>query len=184
MWAWLKGPGKAFRNPLPNSTNYLSAYDRTGRLVRADAARREMQGLRDQLHTADLHEDEAVVQQREEDAGMSPEEIDSRAADRAQRRAMKDDLERRDGIPREKPSDLRPYPANRAFRSQSVLSESLREEIYQQVVVNGLDLNSVSAVFGVDVRRVGAVARLKTIEKQWVQDVSPPYVFIASSLFM
>ncbi|KAK2782544.1 hypothetical protein FQN51_004560 [Onygenales sp. PD_10] len=31
---WLRGPGKAFRNPLPGATNYLSAYDKNGQLIR------------------------------------------------------------------------------------------------------------------------------------------------------
>ena len=34
MFAWLHGPGENFRYPLPGSTNYLSAYDRRGRLLR------------------------------------------------------------------------------------------------------------------------------------------------------
>lgn len=34
MFAWLEGPGESFRHPLPNSTNYLSAYDRRGKLLR------------------------------------------------------------------------------------------------------------------------------------------------------
>ena len=35
MFRWLNGPGSVFRQPLPGSTNYLNAYDRTGRLLRA-----------------------------------------------------------------------------------------------------------------------------------------------------
>lgn len=34
MFAWLDGPGESFRHPLPHSTNYLSAYDRNGKLLR------------------------------------------------------------------------------------------------------------------------------------------------------
>lgn len=34
MFAWLGGPGENFRYPLPNSTNYLSAYDKRGNLLR------------------------------------------------------------------------------------------------------------------------------------------------------
>ncbi|KAF2858956.1 hypothetical protein K470DRAFT_220214 [Piedraia hortae CBS 480.64] len=34
MRTWLKGPGKAFRDPLPGSTNYLGAYDKSGKLIR------------------------------------------------------------------------------------------------------------------------------------------------------
>ena len=56
------------------------------------------------------------------------------------------------------------------------------------------DISSVAATFGVDVRRVAAVIRLKTIEKQWVQEVSyhqslldstceGPYMMIAISKY-
>jgi hypothetical protein len=34
MFAWLNGPGKVFRDPLPGSTNYLNAYTPDGKLVR------------------------------------------------------------------------------------------------------------------------------------------------------
>lgn len=34
MFGWLNGPGAAFRDPLPGSTNYLSAYDKKGQLIR------------------------------------------------------------------------------------------------------------------------------------------------------
>ena len=35
FYEWLEGPGEVFRHPLPNSTNYLNAYDRAGNLLRA-----------------------------------------------------------------------------------------------------------------------------------------------------
>jgi hypothetical protein len=34
MFEWLNGPGAVFKDPLPGSTNYLSAYDKSGRLMR------------------------------------------------------------------------------------------------------------------------------------------------------
>src|SRR5215471_10098677 len=36
MFWWLNGPGAAFKHPLPGSTNYLSAYDRKGKLLRVE----------------------------------------------------------------------------------------------------------------------------------------------------
>jgi hypothetical protein len=35
-----------------------------------------------------------------------------------------------------------------------------------------MDLQGVSAAYGVDMRRVAAVVRLKTVEKQWIEEVS------------
>ena len=75
-------------------------------------------------------------------------------------------------MPSERPQDLKPYPENPFFVSQSVLSEGLREQIYKRVVHSGDELKSVSVLFGVDVRRVAAVVRLKTLEKQWLSEVS------------
>ena len=40
MFNWLNGPGAAFRNPLPGSTNYLNAYDPSGRLIRLTEKKR------------------------------------------------------------------------------------------------------------------------------------------------
>ena len=70
---------------------------------------------------------------------------------------------------------MRPYPLNQYFRSQAVLSEELREQLYTQIVEYRHDLPAVAASFGVDVRRVAAVVRLKTIEKRWQDEVSGNY---------
>lgn len=80
---------------------------------------------------------------------------------------------------RETRSELKPFPKNDAFRSQSVLSEETREEVYQLVAEQKLDLTSVSATYGIDLRRVAAIVRLKTIEKQWKEQVS---LFLARTL--
>ena len=169
MWAWLKGPGKVFREPLSGSTNYLNAYDKQGNLLRA---RRNQENQRNDNDDADLLEDEDTIQERELDQGLTDEVREEAMVDRATRRAAKAERELRGGVPRERIGDLRPYPLNQNFRSQPVLSEELREQLYVQVVEAGQDLTSVAAAFGVDIRRVAAVARLKTIEKQWIQDVS------------
>ena len=81
-------------------------------------------------------------------------------------------MEERGGVPRESGRDLRPYPLNREFRSQSVLSEELRGKIFEMVGEGGHDLKAVSAAFGVDVRRVAAVVRLGSLEREWVKEVS------------
>lgn len=65
-----------------------------------------------------------------------------------------------------------PFPANKYFKSQPVLSEGSREIIYKDVMEKGLPIKAVSAKYNVDVRRVAAVIRLKEIEKRWIREVS------------
>ncbi|KOS19713.1 37S ribosomal protein S35 [Escovopsis weberi] len=61
-----------------------------------------------------------------------------------------------------------PFPLNPLFRSQPVLDDAARELVWARVVQKGESLKGVSAEFGIDVRRVAAVVRLKEVEKQWV----------------
>ncbi|KAH7308540.1 eukaryotic mitochondrial regulator protein-domain-containing protein [Stachybotrys elegans] len=60
-----------------------------------------------------------------------------------------------------------PFPNNPLFRSQSVLSDMLKDVIYTRVVEEGQPLKVVSAELGVDVRRVAAVIRLREVENQF-----------------
>jgi hypothetical protein len=71
-------------------------------------------------------------------------------------------------LPPETVEDLRPFPQNKYFRSQPVLSEGLREAIYQRVTKEGASVSLASVEFGVSNERVGAVVRLKQVEKEWV----------------
>jgi hypothetical protein len=171
MFAWLNGPGKVFRDALPSSTNYLSAYDRSGNLLRTKQGGSPRKTLEDYDDPKLLEEDD-VIQARERENGQPEEEVQKRAEKRQRMREEREDLEARGGVPRETPRDLRPYPLNQQFRSQPVLSEALREKIYELVVIERLDLKSVSATFSVDIRRVAAVVRLKSLERQWVEEVS------------
>ncbi|EEH21636.2 hypothetical protein PABG_03852 [Paracoccidioides brasiliensis Pb03] len=113
---WLRGPGAVFKNLRPGSTNYVSAYDNQGMLIRAKAG-------------------------KETDA--------------------------------ETLEDLRPFPLNPTFVSESVLSEELRNDIHRQVVEYGKSLREVSFMHGVDLRRVAAVVRLVELEKKWVKENKP-----------
>ena len=88
--------------------------------------------------------------------------------------------EDRNKLPKEGGADLKPYPLNNDFRSQSVLSEELRVEIYKKIVDEKVDLATVSALYGVDMRRVAAVVRLKTVENNWVAEVSRASSFATS----
>jgi len=64
-----------------------------------------------------------------------------------------------------------PFPENPLFKSQPVLGEDAREMIWRRVVEDGQPLKVLSAEFGIDIRRVAAVVRLKQIEKRWIAEV-------------
>jgi len=113
---------------------------------------------------------EAAILKAEEEEELDEAERQERAEGRKAVRAQREAQLNR--TPKERASDLRPFPLNENFRSQPVLSEEFREELYRQIVVKKMDLQGVSAAYGVDMRRVAAVVRLKTIEKQWIEDVS------------
>ena len=74
-------------------------------------------------------------------------------------------------LPKESTEDLMPYPMNPQFRSQHVLSEELKDAIYEKVMVSGQSVRNVSATLGVEMNRVGAVVRLKALEKEWEREV-------------
>ena len=89
--------------------------------------------------------------------------VKSKKAQRPSPKAMMDGVP----LPKETAEDLMPFPMNRQFRSQAVLSEELKNAIYERVVVQGKSVRNVSAALGVEMRRVGAVVRLKAVEKEW-----------------
>lgn len=132
MFAWLNGPGRALKDPLPGSTNYLGAYDKKGKLMRAQKQTSEVSA-----------QTERGSKKEAEEAKLEKETV----------------------------QDLRPYPFNYNFYSQSVLSEDLRSEIYRRVKELGEPVRLVSAQLGVEMRRVGAVVRLVEIERKWQAEV-------------
>ena len=164
MFRWLNGPGSVFRHPLPGSTNYLNAYDRNGRLVRANDRRvgRVDQGK------ANENNEESEDDELNEDGEIVPRETQKIKEARTQE--TKDEPP----PPKEKAEDLMPFPMNRQFRSQQVLSEELKDAIYERVMVKGNDIRNVSAALGVEMTRVAAVVRLKAVEKQWETEVRQP----------
>lgn len=151
MFRWLNGPGAAFKDPLPGSTNYLNAYDPNGNLIRARGGGRDSDN-------DDPEKAEGEGQEDGSESGIGRNELDQNIASGSP-------------IPREQADDLMPFPMNRQFRSQPVLSEELRDEIYRRIIEENMSVRAVSAELGVEMRRVGAVFRLKTIENQWIQEV-------------
>lgn len=164
------------KQPLPNSTNYLGAYDRFGNLVRgtlgpqSQEASKGAQDASAQPAPAEKEGDEAQAPEGQE----SPDELEmailrQEAKERKAKKDQKDENE--DRLPPETVEDLRPFPLNRYFRSQPVLSEELREAIYQSVVSGGMTVPLASIHYGVSNERVGAVIRLKQMEKEWIAQV-------------
>lgn len=147
MYYWLATTGSVFKSPLPGSTNYLSAYDSQGQLKRLPHAGAEKQGSKKN----DSEEAEGNELENKQEDGQANK------------------------IPPESLQDLRPFPLNRDFRSQPVLGEELREVIWSKVMKDGQSVATVSAELGVDMHRVGAVVRLKEVEKEWIRKVSLPF---------
>ena len=150
MFRWLSGLGAVFKDPLPGSTNYLSAYDASGRLWRLGQRKPESR-----------------------DDGKKGEE--SAEGEETARKEGEQNLAMGEPIPVETSDDFSPFPTNHYFRSEPVLSEELREEIWNRVVNQGKSVRAVSADLGVEMNRVGAVVRLKTVEKEWIKKVCLQY---------
>lgn len=112
-------------------------------------------------------------------AGQGSRRNDHDEAD-MERGTSKNNVAGEQSIPKEEPDDLMPFPLNRHFKSQPVLSEEFKDQIWHQVVELKKSVKTVSAELNVEMRRVGAVVRLKTIEKQWAEQVS---YFPSPSLF-
>jgi len=191
FYEWLNGPGAQLKKPLPGSTNYLGAYDQFGNLIRAgpnyqrkDAEAKKADGS-DPASTEVEEGAEAAEAKKPEEETLSGDEAkkvgnetpsaqETDHLDQAVVRVEKKAEKGRKGeeedakLPPETLEDLRPFPKNRFFRSQPVLSEELREAIYQRVVRDGATVSLASVEFGVSNERVGAVVRLKQMEKEWV----------------
>jgi len=163
MFRWLNGPGNVFRHPLPGSTNYLNAYDRSGNLlrVRDSAAGKE-------------NEDKDKDENEEDEDDASLEIDDAASTARKGKGKKRPSIERMmNGVPlpKETTEDLMPYPMNRQFRSQAVLSEELKDAIWKRVMDDGKSIRDVSATLGVEMKRVAAVVRLKAVEMEWEKQV-------------
>ncbi|KAF1833628.1 hypothetical protein BDW02DRAFT_569840 [Decorospora gaudefroyi] len=180
FYEWLNGPGRQLREPIPDSTNYLGAYDKFGNLVRAGPGWRKDRAAQKTATTAGGQANvEAQTEKPAEDVTPAGQEnLDQleeaiRAGEAEQKGAIdgaeKKGEEQKDGkLPPESQEDLRPFPLNQYFRSQPVLSEDLREAIYRRVKKDGATVSLASVEFGVNNERVGAVVRLKQMEKEWI----------------
>lgn len=163
FFQWLDGPGQVFRQPRAGSTNYLTAYDRDGQVISGPKANNKDFDLQTaasgQEGQINLGEDAAG----EEDA-LDPEAMERKETEKS--------MKSTDSRERTKVANARPFPLNRDFISESVLSEEMREAIYLQIVDDKKTVRSVSSEMGVSMERVGAVVRMKQMERDWLRQVS------------
>lgn len=174
FYEWLNGPGKQLKEPLPSSTNYLGAYDKYGNLVRAGPGYQRGASKPQEPGQTKLTEttNEAAASTKDTKTAEGQESLEALEDAARKEQAEKRDEEQDDSVlPPETQEDLRPFPLNQYFRSQPVLSEDLREAIYQRVKRDGATVSLASVEFGVSNERVGAVVRLKQMEKEWVAQV-------------
>ena len=178
----MNGPGRALKNPLPGSTNYLGAYDKFGNLVRARSAP-EPPATEEAEAKGDGVNAEGEAGEGKAPAAEGQESLDDleKAVREESALSKADKKGDEQKLPPESIEDLRPFPLNKYFRSQPVLSEELREAIYQFVVKEEKTVSLASITFGVSNERVGAVVRLKQMEKQWIAQVCS--LFLSSHSF-
>jgi hypothetical protein len=182
FYEWMNGPGRQLKEPIPGSTNYLGAYDRYGNLIRAGPGWKrktaDTDGTPPPMKAEEVTKDPDAEQAPEGQEDLDALELAIREGEAEEKASKKKtSKEEEDGmLPPETEQDLRPFPLNQFFRSQPVLSEGLREAIYQRVKKEGATVSLASVEFGVSNERVGAVVRLKQMEKEWVAQVcySPP----------
>lgn len=154
MFTWLEGPGRQLKYARPGSTNYLGAYDKSGAYIGG--------GDRGENSRNDDEEEEF-------DDDVDPDEVDEEYEGEGEGEEGEDGGKR--GPQKETRQQLRPFPLNRFFVSEAVLSEELRQEIYKRVVERNQSVREVSIQLGVEMARVGAVVRLMTIEQDWIRQV-------------
>jgi hypothetical protein len=174
------------KEPLPDSTNYLGAYDKYGNLIRAGPGYQRGAAKPQEDSKAQLTEttNEAAASTEEVKTPEGQESLDEleiavRQAEAEEKDTNSTGKAQDDSkLPPETTEDLRPFPLNSYFRSQPVLSEDLREAIYQRVKRDGATVSLASVEFGVSNERVGAVVRLKQMEKEWVAQVCLHHPFL------
>lgn len=170
----MNGPGAQLKDPIPGSTNYMGAYDKFGNLLRAPpgwerpTAKPKVIAKENPTPGAEVEVEEVDGEMETDPAGQENPDALEKAVRLQESKADKEGESQVPSLPEETEEDLRPFPVNRFFYSQKVLSERLREEIYQRVRRDGATVSLTSVEFGVSNERVGAVVRLKQLEKEWI----------------
>ena len=156
FFAWLEGPGESFRDPKPNTTNYLTKYSTDGKPMKPPRAiqARVKKANDSRQSTSEAPERTADKEALDEAAAEDNEYEQKRQASGKETAAYAWGL------------TTCPFPLNPHFVSESILSEALRLEIWKRVMVEKKSVRQVSVELGVEMRRVGAVVRLVEVEKR------------------
>jgi hypothetical protein len=159
--------------PRPDRTpNYLGSINREGpgdKAFNASAAARGQEG-------APTEEPKKEEEENEDSQTFDPNEEERKEAEKKSDSSRNKDTRTKPPRRLEK-RELTPFPLNQHFMSQPVLSEEFREIIYLKVTEEKMSVRSVSAEYGVSMERIGAVVRMKQMERDWVQQVSHYHLF-------
>lgn len=130
----------------------MGAYNKDGVLRRVLDAARERAGK---------------DKKSQNEAGVSNESTQPSRESRTSSSDANGDAAKSQALPAETASDMAPFPLNRMFISQPVLTSKFQEHIWKLVIEDGMSVREVSATVSVEMSRVAAVVRLLEIEKEW-----------------
>ncbi|KAI9726963.1 MAG: hypothetical protein M1828_000311 [Chrysothrix sp. TS-e1954] len=175
FYNWVQKVGKNFATPQQGGTNYVTCYDREGKLIRdVEAKAREQEVKEIAAENADPERKKRVDEDDEsvydEDSDVGEDELGAKASAKRARSGKKEGEEKKVNKRKE---DLQPFPHNREFRSEPILSTAMRDEIYSRIMEKGKTIRQVSQEMQVEMKRVGAVVRMKTMEQDWIKEGKP-----------
>jgi hypothetical protein len=175
MFSWLNTTGASLKLPRPDrNPNYLGAIARDDlgeKAFNASAAAKGQEGA----PSEEAKKDEDG--EKSDSETFDPNEEERKEAEKSSYSSADKDTRKKPRPRKLEKRDLTPFPLNKHFMSQPVLSEEFREVLYLKVVEEKMSVRSVSAEYGVSMERVAAVVRMKQMERDWVQQVSRHHHF-------
>jgi len=171
MFSWLDGAGAILKHPrsdgVPNYLGALKDDNQQAQVAATDTSKsaKDQDGLQ---QPEEEKEEEEDGEKPMRDENFDPNEEERKEGLRGSDKSSKPEKR----PPRLGKRQLSPFPLNPHFMSQPVLSEEFRELIYLKVVEEKMTVRSVSAELGVSMERVGAVVRMKQMERDWLKQVS------------
>ncbi|CUM62653.1 uncharacterized protein PRCAT00000207001 [Priceomyces carsonii] len=72
---------------------------------------------------------------------------------------------------------LQPFPQNPHCRTALMISDELKNKIYEEVNLNGMHVQEVAHKYGIKISRIEAIVKLQSIEKKWKEQVSNLFFF-------
>lgn len=80
---------------------------------------------------------------------------------------------------------LQPFPSNPHCKTNYMVSEELKAQIYNDIETNGLSTQQVSHNYGLKIPRVEAIVKLMKVEKKWekLNRISPDLKVMSETLY-